>query len=70
MIFSGTSHFVKFTRRLNEAKFWMGMTPGMIGCVIPAVSPHNPFKPLLLCDVCYAPKSRHALTQVSNPSTS
>lgn len=38
MMASGTSHFVRLTSRLKEAKFWMGMTPGMMGCVMPCIS--------------------------------
>jgi hypothetical protein len=32
---SGTGHPVRLTSRLKEEKLWIGIIPGMIGCVMP-----------------------------------
>jgi len=64
MMLSGTGHLVRFTSRLKDEKFWMGIIPGMIGCVMPLR------QYWLIGWSSLVPLSRHVLTHCWNPSTS
>jgi len=64
---SGTGHLVRLTRRRNDAKFWIGMTPGMIGTLMPVLVRSVSWSPLTFPATCPNPfsESVHIVEQLS-----